>query len=266
MRTTSTRSWSPSLSTSAKSDCEVSSRVSRPAASVASSKVPSPRLRKSRLGQARGLGDVEVVLPSPSASPADTPWWPIESSMKTESRVASQASRPKRSWRWKPGVAAEGRLGDLGEGRGSGAAPSVVERGPLGHAPGAVRSAPPVHPPAAHALRPAGPGPFAHEVVAHCRARAVVASRLDLRDQELRDADGREPARKDSSSVRKRAASRFGSREGEPRTSIEARALGGQRSSAGTSEEPRKDGAREISDGFCGSPLPDERSELGEPQ
>ena len=53
-RVTSTRSRSPSLSVSAKSDWDVLSSTASPAASVTSAKVPSPWLRKRRLGRPEG--------------------------------------------------------------------------------------------------------------------------------------------------------------------------------------------------------------------
>ena len=55
------RSWRPSLSKSAKMAQAVFSRSPTPEDAVMSSKVPSPRLRYSRLGRPGRLADVEIV-------------------------------------------------------------------------------------------------------------------------------------------------------------------------------------------------------------
>ncbi len=55
------RSWSPSLSTSAKSDCEVRSRTARPAASRHVREGAVAVVAEEPVGQALGLRDVDVV-------------------------------------------------------------------------------------------------------------------------------------------------------------------------------------------------------------
>src|SRR6185503_17284900 len=87
-------------------------------------------------------------------------------------------------------VAAERRLGDLGEDRRAGAADDVRGRRPADDLP-ARRVAAPAHVPLADVLDPVGLRPRADEIVADTgadrRRRIARAVALDCGDEELRD-------------------------------------------------------------------------------
>ena len=140
------------------------------------------------VGQALGLGDVDVVLAVTveiAHRQPVVPHAPLRHEEPVEVRGPFLLSRNELAA--KGGVATERRLGRLGEDRGRGAAPQVVEGRPLRDAPGGVFAAPPAHLPAADPLRaPPSPG-RAHEVEPHGRAdeRVLSPRHLDSRDEKL---------------------------------------------------------------------------------
>ena len=215
----STRSWSPSLSTSANSDCAVSSRTPTPASSVMSSNVAVAAVPVQPIGQAGRLRDVEI-LEAVAVRVADR-----------HAVVPVRVARQHRVERRHPGVegdgqlpaerlgAAERRLGDLGEDRRSRAADHVRRSRSTRTTcqPAALRRQ--RHLPLADVLDARAVRPGADDVVADRGAKARGRNHLPSSgwidgDEELGDGDLAHVADQPLELARRRRARRASDRPG----------------------------------------------------